>query len=127
AWLLSSLLLPIVKFGNRYRIHSAFTAAVIIVLMLVLLLILTDFLAEPAAELLKELPANLQALKDFVATGGGAFGELQRVSQEVENLTEMEQMSKGAEPLSVRIKEQDVFSGLMTESLPKFTGYLIIT
>lgn len=127
AWLLSSLLLPIVKFGNRYRIHSALTAAVIIVLMLVLLLVLTDFLAQPAAELLKELPANLQTLKEFVATGGGAFGDLQRVSQEVENLTEIEQVTKGAEPLAVKIKEPDVVSGLMTESLPKFTGYLIIT
>lgn len=125
SWLLSTLFHPVVQHAQHFKIPPVVTAGVVVALAVGGFILLVLLVLDPALEWIRQLPGTLYRLRMELMSLEGALSELQEVTREVGELTDLDD-EEGSETIEVQIAEENVLRDSIIGQLPAVLTYTAI-
>lgn len=126
AWLLSALLSPLVRYGQRFRIPSSLSALILVALLVYSIIALFLLLIEPAQQWLQDIPEILRDFRGRLTELSGPLSNLQAVTEEVRQFYIMGDNDKMT-PVEVKVEQENTLGSFILANLPNLIAGLTIT
>ncbi|WP_347332526.1 AI-2E family transporter [Marinimicrobium locisalis] len=126
AWLLSALLSPLVRYGQRFHVPASVSALVLVSLMVYAIIALFLGLIEPVQQWLQEIPKILRDFRENITELSGPLSNLQAVTEEVRQFYIMGDNDK-MRPVEVKVEEENTLGSFLLANLPSLIAGLTIT
>lgn len=125
AWLLSALLAPVIRYGQRYGIPPTLSALVLMGLLVYGVVLIFLLLIEPAEQWLQNIPDVVRGFREKLSEFSGPLSNLQAVTEEVRQLYILGDGDKMT-PVEVKVERESTLGSFVLANLPTLLAGLTI-
>lgn len=125
AWLLSALLAPVIRYGQRYAIPPTLSALVLMGLLVYGVVLIFLLLIEPAEQWLQDIPEVVRGFREKMSEFSGPLSNLQAVTEEVRQLYILGDGDKMT-PVEVKVERESTLGSFLLANLPTLLAGLTI-